>query len=420
MKWRKKKPLNSTSSFHHHSISHVFPLSWLSKFKQMKNDKPTSNEAPIEKWSSRALSSSQQSDSQERRFYSWDGDGFWRISFREEDGGGEVLQSVCCNSDDELQIPKNKSNGAEAAGKKKTREFNKAGHDVQRQRKTPEFELRKANEDGKQRGKAEKDEDFRKACWRTVEATSRSQRELDEAEQEFRKPVAKGTPRIERVRKIQMMGRAHPKSPRSDARNQHRASSRSPGRFPSEMSTEDYISDAPKSGEFVGFSADEVGAEWQKLKDAKTKEFSQNETHRKSLYVGRGLHRRRAKHRKVRVYSPRRSSRTETCRIRALEDMRKAKMKSKGRPSGAKPAIESFAVVKCSLNPQQDFRESMLEMIIEKRIRTPEKLEELLACYLTLNLDEHHDMIIKVFRQVWYELEEAFFRESMDEQWCED
>ncbi|XP_073007735.1 uncharacterized protein [Typha latifolia] len=66
--------------------------------------------------------------------------------------------------------------------------------------------------------------------------------------------------------------------------------------------------------------------------------------------------------------------------------------------------LEKFAVVKKSSDPQKDFRESMVEMIAEKGIGRPEELESLLACYLTLNSDEHHDVIVQVFRQVWFEI----------------
>ncbi|XP_009589714.1 transcription repressor OFP1-like [Nicotiana tomentosiformis] len=65
---------------------------------------------------------------------------------------------------------------------------------------------------------------------------------------------------------------------------------------------------------------------------------------------------------------------------------------------------ESFAVVKSSKNPQKDFRESMVEMIVENNIRTSKDLEELLACYLSLNSDEYHDLIIKVFKQIWFDI----------------
>ncbi|XP_015089578.1 transcription repressor OFP2-like [Solanum pennellii] len=67
---------------------------------------------------------------------------------------------------------------------------------------------------------------------------------------------------------------------------------------------------------------------------------------------------------------------------------------------------DSFAVVKSSRNPQKDFRESMVEMIIENNITTSKDLEELLACYLSLNSDEYHDIIIKVFKQIWFDITE--------------
>lgn len=65
---------------------------------------------------------------------------------------------------------------------------------------------------------------------------------------------------------------------------------------------------------------------------------------------------------------------------------------------------KSFAVVKSSTNPQKDFRDSMVEMISENNIRTSKELEELLACYLLLNANEYHDVIIKVFEKIWFDL----------------
>ncbi|KAG8077922.1 hypothetical protein GUJ93_ZPchr0007g3205 [Zizania palustris] len=69
--------------------------------------------------------------------------------------------------------------------------------------------------------------------------------------------------------------------------------------------------------------------------------------------------------------------------------------------------LERFAVVRRTSDPQREFRASMVEMIASKRIGRPEELETLLACYLSLNADEHHDCIVKVFRQVWFELNPA-------------
>ncbi|CAA3033534.1 transcription repressor OFP1-like [Olea europaea subsp. europaea] len=72
--------------------------------------------------------------------------------------------------------------------------------------------------------------------------------------------------------------------------------------------------------------------------------------------------------------------------------------------SSWKSASENFAVVKSSQDPQRDFRESMVEMIVENNIRASKDLEELLACYLSLNSDEYHDLIIKVFKQIWFDI----------------
>ncbi|XP_022722695.1 transcription repressor OFP1-like [Durio zibethinus] len=68
---------------------------------------------------------------------------------------------------------------------------------------------------------------------------------------------------------------------------------------------------------------------------------------------------------------------------------------------------DSFAVVKSSFDPQRDFRDSMVEMIMENKIRASKDLEDLLACYLSLNSDEYHDLIIKVFKEIWFDLSDV-------------
>lgn len=65
---------------------------------------------------------------------------------------------------------------------------------------------------------------------------------------------------------------------------------------------------------------------------------------------------------------------------------------------------ESFAVVKSSFDPQRDFKESMVEMIVQNNLKASKDLEDLLACYLSLNSDEYHEVIIKVFKQIWFDL----------------
>ena len=71
---------------------------------------------------------------------------------------------------------------------------------------------------------------------------------------------------------------------------------------------------------------------------------------------------------------------------------------------GKRYLAESLAVVKSSVDPQSDFRESMVEMIVENNIRASTDLEELLACYLSLNSKEYHDVIVKAFQQIWFHM----------------
>ncbi|CAL9193966.1 transcription repressor OFP1-like [Musa acuminata AAA Group] len=101
---------------------------------------------------------------------------------------------------------------------------------------------------------------------------------------------------------------------------------------------------------------------------------------------------------KVRVRSPRAAAAKAE-----VERMKAAARRAEGKRKG----LERFAVVKCSRDPQRDFRESMVEMIRQKGIGRPEEMERLLACYLSLNSDEHHDVIVKVFRQVSFELSQS-------------
>ncbi|CAK9329373.1 unnamed protein product [Citrullus colocynthis] len=62
---------------------------------------------------------------------------------------------------------------------------------------------------------------------------------------------------------------------------------------------------------------------------------------------------------------------------------------------------DSFAVVKKSSDPYNDFRTSMLEMIVEKQIFSAKDLEQLLQCFLSLNSHHHHNVILEVFTEIW-------------------
>ncbi|MCL7050087.1 hypothetical protein MKW94_030218 [Papaver nudicaule] len=62
---------------------------------------------------------------------------------------------------------------------------------------------------------------------------------------------------------------------------------------------------------------------------------------------------------------------------------------------------ESFAVVKKSEDPYEDFRKSMMEMILEKQMFESKELEQLLHCLLSLNSRHHHPIIIQAFSEIW-------------------
>ncbi|XP_073149494.1 transcription repressor OFP1-like [Henckelia pumila] len=102
---------------------------------------------------------------------------------------------------------------------------------------------------------------------------------------------------------------------------------------------------------------------------------------------------------RLRTYSPR----IGNLRIQARNKINTAVSSNPSSGTSRRSVAESFAVVKSSKDPRRDFRESMVEMIVENNIRDSRDLEELLACYLSLNSDEYHELIINVFKQLWFE-----------------
>uniref|UniRef100_A0A6N2LA32 Transcription repressor n=1 Tax=Salix viminalis TaxID=40686 RepID=A0A6N2LA32_SALVM len=62
---------------------------------------------------------------------------------------------------------------------------------------------------------------------------------------------------------------------------------------------------------------------------------------------------------------------------------------------------ESFAVVKRSEDPHEDFKRSMMEMILEKEMFEEKDLEQLLHCFLSLNSRDHHGVIVQAFSEIW-------------------
>ncbi|KAH9611404.1 hypothetical protein KSS87_018330, partial [Heliosperma pusillum] len=62
---------------------------------------------------------------------------------------------------------------------------------------------------------------------------------------------------------------------------------------------------------------------------------------------------------------------------------------------------ESYAVVKRSENPYNDFRRSMAEMVVEKNMFDRKDMEELLRCFLSLNSESLHGVIVEAFVDIW-------------------
>lgn len=62
---------------------------------------------------------------------------------------------------------------------------------------------------------------------------------------------------------------------------------------------------------------------------------------------------------------------------------------------------ESFVVVKKSEDPYEDFKRSMMEMILEKQMFEDKDLEQLLNCFLSLNSRHHHGAIVQAFTEIW-------------------
>lgn len=62
---------------------------------------------------------------------------------------------------------------------------------------------------------------------------------------------------------------------------------------------------------------------------------------------------------------------------------------------------ESVAIEKDSDDPYLDFRQSMLQMILEKEIYSKDDLKELLNCFLQLNSPYYHGIIVRAFTEIW-------------------
>ncbi|KAK8612757.1 hypothetical protein V6N13_092864 [Hibiscus sabdariffa] len=404
MKWKKNRHSSSSFSSRFRSLYRVLPTAWLSSFKRMSIDSETkpANEKQKEMKNYMSVSSSK---------FAADGhaEGFWRLSFGEDSAGGKtsktVSRSAWYDSDDELDFASSncrtcRSSSMRLKEKEETMTYNNMACNAMKMKEfrrdmqiLPDINIYKGEN-------------------ATVLKTLRSRTTME------KDSMSKKT--IERVRAMEekmlnrqyKSGEAQHRSARSVKKNTlEKGDYQRKHQYPCTMNlrasnlttiNEDY---AFKAQNLVGtdvFSPEEVSSQGEKWKEKKIEKLKQ----RKSVYTSRELPRRRMKHNnKVRVFSPRTAS-----KIKALEDMKKAKQKMKAEKQNTisrRTDLENFAMVKCSFDPEKDFRDSMMEMIRENRISQPEELEELLACYLSLNSDAYHDLIIKVFQQVWFDMDQT-------------
>ncbi|XP_034697348.1 uncharacterized protein LOC117923236 [Vitis riparia] len=70
--------------------------------------------------------------------------------------------------------------------------------------------------------------------------------------------------------------------------------------------------------------------------------------------------------------------------------------RKKARVGGTK-FIVMMAMEKSSYDPREDFRESMVEMIMANRIEEPKDLRGLLNCYVSMNSDEYRGLYLRFF-----------------------
>ncbi|KAL6990719.1 hypothetical protein U1Q18_008838 [Sarracenia purpurea var. burkii] len=85
--------------------------------------------------------------------------------------------------------------------------------------------------------------------------------------------------------------------------------------------------------------------------------------------------------------------------IRERQETRQNEEWRRERREGTK-FIVMVAMEKSSYDPKEDFRESIVEMIMANRIYEPKDLRRLLNCYVSMNSEEYQGIILEVFHEV--------------------
>ncbi|XP_055805825.1 transcription repressor OFP5 [Solanum dulcamara] len=424
MKWGKKKPSSSL-------ITHVFPVSWLSKFKQKKDGSSEHQEAAKMKHKGKvdltSFTSRTNVSLKEGRFYGGDDDDdpYWRLSFTEDRFEAhpqhqQIQNPLWCGSYDEFDQDST-WNSKSSLGEENHKFNDMVSRKISEKPKKMLISQNKAEFSNRKRNSV-KDEKLRKLSRKALEERiAENARELGQEEETAAEVIEKDIFEIEpENEKVLKRGKEKPTAYNS-------RKTRSVSNTDSSLNSMDencmMFKTLNLEEEADALSEEEFESECLEMKDMRIKEMSEKSVYqqRKSVYINQ---KRRRKHGvKVRAYSPRTTAKME-CRIKALEDMKKAKMKmrheTKERFRGDRTVFDSYAIMKSSFDPFSDFRDSMIEMISQRGIKNSEELEELLACYLTLNCDEYHDLIIKVFRQVWFELNQVNIGAELQKCCCSD
>ncbi|CAK7351519.1 unnamed protein product [Dovyalis caffra] len=84
--------------------------------------------------------------------------------------------------------------------------------------------------------------------------------------------------------------------------------------------------------------------------------------------------------------------------IRERKEARQRERRRRLRSDGTK-FIVMVAMEKSSYDPREDFRESMVDMIMANRLQEPKDLRSLLNYYMSMNSEEYHGMILEVFHE---------------------
>ncbi|KAM3362011.1 transcription repressor OFP5 [Capsicum galapagoense] len=420
MKWGKKKTSSSL-------ITNVFPVSWLSKFKQKKDGNSEYQEAAKMKHKGKVNLTSFTSRSdvslKEGRFY--DDDPYWRLSFTENNfeahhQNQQIQNPLWCGSYDECDQDST-WNSESILGEEKQKFNDMVSRKIREKPKKMLISQSEAEFSNRRRNSI-RDEKLRKLSRRALEERiAENAREPDPEEETAAEVIEKDIFEIEPENE-KVVRRGKVKSTAYNTRKMRSLSKKDSSLNSIEESCM-MLKSMNLEEEAGALSEEEFESECLEMKEMRIKETSEKSGYqqRKSVYINQ---KRRRKHGvKVRAYSPRTTAKME-CRIKALEDVKKAKMKmrqkTKEKMGGDRTVFDSYAVMKSSFDPFSDFRDSMIEMITQRGIKNSEELEELLACYLTLNCDEYHDLIIKVFRQVWFELKPVNIGAELQKCRCSD